>query len=495
MSLSFANIAIVGLGVIGRNLALNLLDNQYDVVGFDLNTTLVDKTLTDSLKLNRGCFLKAKSLKDVLSKLRAPRVIALSVPAGKAIENVIDELLKEGLTSDDIVIDTGNSLWTDSVERGKKYLGKLTFFCTAVSGGEMGARFGPSLMASGNAIAWQQIKPMWESISAKVDSYGQPVPTGSEGEPCAAYIGPEGAGHYVKMVHNGIEYADMQLICEAYQYLRQVLNLSAHEIGNIFKKWNTGVLNSYLMEISVDILQQVDPKTKTPLVDMICDIAGQKGTGLWSAVESLQVGCPAPTITQAVFARSLSGLKVQRMKVANSIDVVIESSFEIDKTNAIEQLHDALYCSKLCAYAQGFNLMKMTASEQGWELDYAAIAKIWRAGCIIRAVFLQSIAEAYVKNPSLDSLLLDPFFSEELFNRQLNWRRTVASANLLGVSCAGLSSALNYFDAFCSKKLPSNLLQAQRDYFGSHTYSRIDHPEEQKFHFLWSESSRKEVYI
>ena len=495
MSITLCNIAMVGLGVMGRNLALNLLDNQFNVVGFDLNPALIEQTHAQAQQLNKGLFVEAGSLKEVLTKLERPRVIALSVPAGNAVDNVIDALIEAGIEADDIVIDTGNSLWTDSIERDKKYQGQLTFFSTAVSGGEVGARFGPALMASGSADAWQYVKPMWEAISAKVDAQGLPLPPYTRGEPCAAYIGPDGAGHYVKMVHNGIEYADMQLICEAYQYLHQVLKLPADEIGEIFAKWNEGILNSYLMEISADILQQQDPATQKPLVEMILDKAGQKGTGLWTAVNSLQVGCPAPTIAQAVFARSISGLKQQRVEAAKSLDVVTESSLEIDKHTAIEQLHDALYCAKLCAYAQGFELMKTTASEQNWPLDFAGIAKIWRAGCIIRAIFLQSIVDAYADNPQLDNLLLDSSFSCELEKRQLNWRRAVASASLLGVSCPGLNSALNYFDAMCCETLPANLLQAQRDYFGSHTYSRTDHPEDQKFHFLWSQSPRTEVTI
>ncbi|MGF1758873.1 NADP-dependent phosphogluconate dehydrogenase [Photobacterium sagamiensis] len=495
MTDTLCNIAMIGLGVMGRNLALNLLDNQFNVAGFDLNPNLVKQTQDEANQLEKGQFLSCPSLVEILGKLEKPRIIALSVPAGNAVDTVIASLIDAGIEANDIVIDTGNSLWTDTITRDERYHTQFKFFSTAVSGGEVGARFGPALMASGCAASWQHIQPMWEAIAAKVDQNGLQLPPLSSGEPCAAYIGPSGSGHFVKMVHNGIEYADMQLICEVYQFLHQVLNMPAREIGQVFAQWNKGILNSYLMEISADILQQQDPTTNRPLVEMILDKAGQKGTGLWTAVTSLEAGCPAPTIAQAVYARSLSGLKDQRTLASKSLRVITDTSISVDKETAIEQLHDALYCAKLCAYAQGFELMKTTARQQHWQLDFANIAKIWRAGCIIRAIFLQSITDAYTAQPELNNLLLDSKFSHELELRQLNWRKAAANASLLGVSCPGINSALNYFDAMCSETLPANLLQAQRDYFGSHTYSRIDQPEEEKFHFTWNQSPRTEVKV
>ena len=490
MTSTQCNIAMIGLGVMGRNLTLNLLEHGFAVAGYDLQASLVQQTKQQAEQLAKAPFMACESLPQLLAALASPRVIALSVPAGKPVDAVIAALLAAGLEPQDTVIDTGNSLWTDTLARDKQFQGQFQFFSTAVSGGEEGARHGPALMASGSPAAWQHVGPMWSAIAAQVDDAGKPLPPMSQGEACAAYLGPDGAGHYVKMVHNGIEYADMQLICEAYQFLSQQLNLPAAEIGEIFARWNQGVLNSYLMEISADILQQQDPDSDRPLVEMILDKAGQKGTGLWTAVNSLEVASPAPTIAQAVFARAMSGMKSLRVQAAESLALVVDETQALDKAELIAQLHDALYCAKLCTYAQGFALMKTTAAEQGWPLDYAVIARIWRAGCIIRAIFLQDISRAFEQQPDLDNLLLADHFRLQLTERQLNWRKAVAAASLAGVAMPGISSALHYFDTLRSAVLPANLLQAQRDYFGAHTYARIDQPEADAFHLSWSQSPR-----
>lgn len=489
-----ADIAMIGLGVMGKSLALNLVDHGFQVAGYDVNPDNVARAEQEAGVLaetvGKGRFLAATGLSALLAQLATPRVIALSVPAGEIVDQVTDELLAAGLQPEDIVIDTGNSLWTDTEVRERRYQGKLRFFSTAVSGGEEGARHGPSLMASGDASAWQYVKPMWQAIAAKVDAAGKPVAPFADGDACAAYLGPAGAGHYVKMVHNGIEYADMQLICEVYQYLSEVLTMPAAEIGQVFARWNQGVLNSYLMEISADILQTRDPVTDQPFVDVVLDKAGQKGTGLWTAVNSLQEGCPAPTIAQAVFARAMSSQKAQRLTAATLLKAQAKPAGVQDRKAVLDELHDALYCAKLTIYAQGFDLLKTTSERQGWQLDFTAIASIWRAGCIIRAIFLQQVTAAYQDNAGLENLLFADHFRTELAQRTYGWRNAVASATLHGVPMPGISSALSYFDALRCAVLPANLLQAQRDYFGSHTYSRVDQQEADKFHLTWSESPR-----
>ncbi|MFA0570111.1 NADP-dependent phosphogluconate dehydrogenase [Vibrio gallaecicus] len=494
------DIAMIGLGVMGKSLALNLLDNGFNVVGFDLNKDNIERASTEAKQLNaifegKGLFTSGINLEEVLQGLAKPRVIALSVPAGKPVDIVVSNLLEAGLESDDIVIDTGNSLWTDTESRELNYKGKLRFFSTAVSGGEEGARVGPALMASGDQSAWQYVKPMWEAIAAKVDANGLPVGQFEAGEACAAYIGPAGSGHYVKMVHNGIEYADMQLICEVYQFMRDVLEMPAQEIGQVFEQWNNGVLNSYLMEISADILQQEDAATGKPFVEVVLDKAGQKGTGLWTAVNSLQEGCPTPTIAQAVYARAMSGQKSQRIQGSQLLKGNIADASQLDKSEIVSELHDALYCAKLSVYAQGFDLLKTASDKEGWNLDFTQIAKIWRAGCIIRAAFLQSITAAYQKNGELANLLFDGAFIKQVEERELAWRIAVANSALFGIPMPGISSALSYFDSLRCEVSPANLLQAQRDYFGSHTYSRVDREEAEKFHVTWGQSPRVEITV
>lgn len=494
-----SNIAMIGLGVMGKSLALNLVDHGFSVTGFDISDKHRQAALADAKELmqqsDKGLLITVDSLAELLESLSKPRVIALSVPAGEIVDNVVQDLLNAGLSSEDIVIDTGNSLWTDTEAREQRYQGQLRFFSTAVSGGEVGARFGPALMASGNRDAWNYIEPMWHAIAAKVDAQGLPVGPFDQGEPCAAYLGPAGAGHYVKMVHNGIEYADMQLICEAYHFMSDVLGMSAHEIGDTFATWNQGVLNSYLMEISADILQTPDPVTGKPFVEVVLDKAGQKGTGLWTAVNSLQEGAPAPTIAQAVFARAQSGQKAVRVNASTVLKTQVVKDHNLDKQQTLDELRDALYCAKLAVYAQGFDLMKSTSEKEAWQLDFAQIAKIWRAGCIIRAAFLQEITSAYQAQSELPNLLLSSHFVQEVEKRSLGWRKTVANSALSGVPMPGISSALGYFDGLRCEVLPANLLQAQRDFFGSHTYSRVDEAQEQKFHISWSENPRSQKAV
>lgn len=498
---NLSDIGVIGLGVMGKNLALNIADNQYRVSAFDLDPVKVNGVLQQEKQERVGQDLRitgCANLTEMLASLTKPRILVLSVPAGAPVDGVCSALIAAGIEADDIVIDTGNSLWTDTVEREARYQGQFIFFSSAVSGGEVGARFGPSLMPSGNIDAWHHVAPIWKAIAAKVDAKtglpierfepGNPV---TEGEPCTTYIGPAGAGHYVKMVHNGIEYADMQLICEAYQILHDGLGMSAAAVGEVFERWNKGSLNSYLMGISSEVLKQADPLTGKPLVEMILDKAGQKGTGLWTAVSSLQIGCPAPTIAEAVYARAVSTQKSLRLqlsqKLAGPNPAMIDDA---QKAQLIEALESALYCAKVCCYAQGFQLMAMTAQEQKWQLDFAQIAKIWRAGCIIRATFLQSITQAYQANADLHNLLMADSFATALSEKQGQWRTAVAAAVMQGIPAPCISSALAYYDSYRCETLPANLLQGQRDFFGAHTFERIDTPAGEKYHLDWSAKER-----
>ena len=499
------DIGFIGLGVMGKNLVLNLADNGYNIAAFDLDCEKIDDViLQDKLenKTSEQRVFGCTSYTELLSRLKSPHLIVLSVPAGSPVDQVCENLIGAGIQPDDIVIDTGNSLWVDTVAREAKFKNNFILFSSAVSGGEVGARFGPALMPSGAPYAWARIKPIWESISAKVDTNtGKPLERKKpgeiikDGEPCTAYIGPAGAGHYVKMVHNGIEYADMQIICEAYHVLRSGLSLSPDEIADIFEQWNLGPLDSYLMEISVDILRQKTPEGEF-VVDIILDKAGQKGTGLWTAMSSLEVGCPAPTISQAVYARSISSFKNLRTQASTLLagpEAVVLSGPQ--KELFIKQLHDAIYCSKICAYAQGFQLMKLAGKEHGWSFDFASIARIWRAGCIIRAAFLQSITNAFERDEDLDNLLLDDFFIKEINERQLNWRKAISEATLLGIPVGALSSSLAYYDSMRTEILPANLLQGQRDYFGAHTFEKINETSGKVYHIEWSTKDRDMITI
>ncbi|MFQ3230904.1 NADP-dependent phosphogluconate dehydrogenase [Reinekea sp.] len=490
------DIAVLGLGVMGSSLSLNLMDHGFRVAGIDLNTLLVEKLDARAAAEMPGFFSRYDDVAALLASLKLPRRVILSVPAGKAVDGAIESLLAAGLETDDIVIDTGNSLWTDSNRRTEHYEGRCQFFSTAVSGGEEGARFGPSLMASGSQGVWQYLVPMMEAISAKIDTNGKDHPSKFDGEPCAAYIGPKGSGHYVKMVHNGIEYADMQLICDGYQFMKEALGLSNSDIGQIFERWNKGALNSYLMEISADILQQQDPATGKDFVDVVLDKAGQKGTGLWTALDSLEAAIAAPTIVQAVMSRGISSQKDLRLSLAGLYPSAQHSSYsESEKNKLIDALEQAVYCSKICAYAQGFALMAETANQQNWTLDFSAIAKIWRGGCIIRAGFLTHISDAYQQNASLEHLLQSEYFQQQIKTGLSGWRELVAQISVTGVAAPALSASLSYFDSLRSGCLSANLIQAQRDYFGAHSYRRIDRPESESYHLNWAESPRAEVKI
>jgi len=495
------DIGLIGLGVMGKNLGLNLADHGYRVAAFDLDQLKIEAFEAQDAQERGGRpqrLFGCQSLVELLAKLAQPRIIFVSVPAGSAVDRVAENLLELGLDPNDIVVDTGNSLWTDSVAREAKFRGQFNFFGTAVSGGEMGARFGPSLMPSGDRQAWNRLEPVMQAIAAKVDpTTGLPIDSRIPGEPiqhgdpCVTYIGPAGSGHYVKMVHNGIEYADMQLICEAYHFLRNALQLTPSEIAQIFRQWNQGELNSYLIEISAEVLDQRDPETGQALVDVIVDKAGQKGTGLWTAVSSLELGTPAATIAQAVYARTLSSLKTQRITAAELFGQLNTRSIpSANHAEVINQLRDALYCSKICVYAQGFELMRVAATEQDWQLDFAGIAKIWRAGCIIRARFLQSISDAYQRSAAINNLLMDSFFSEQILAHQAAWRQAVVTGLQHAIPMPCMSSALSYFDSYRSATLPANLLQGQRDFFGAHTFERLDKQPGQKFHIEWSHSPR-----
>ena len=506
------DIGFIGLGVMGKNIVLNLADNGFSVAAFDLSEEKVDALVSqDALEQqtitgneqNPARVYGCDSFSALLSKLKAPYLVILSIPAGNPVDQVCKSLIEAGIPQDSIVIDTGNSLWVDTVAREKKYKDNFTLFSSAISGGEVGARFGPALMPSGDAKAWQRIEPIWQAIAAKVDpKTGKPLERTKPGdiiktgESCTTYIGPAGAGHYVKMVHNGIEYADMQIICEAYHALSCAMGMSSDEIADIFEEWNKGPLDSYLLEITIEVLRHKLSASGTPLVELILDKAGQKGTGLWTAVSSLELGCPTPTIAQAVYARSISSFKNIRVNAASKLSGPENTNHsETEKQDFVIQLHDAMYCAKMCAYAQGFQLMQLAGKEHNWDFDFAGIAKIWRAGCIIRAAFLQSISNAFERNASLDNLLLDDFFISELNQRQLNWRKALCTTTLQGIPAGALSSALAYYDAIRSETLPANLLQAQRDYFGAHTFKRIDKPESEAYHVEWSSKERNIIKL
>ncbi|MEM6447198.1 MAG: NADP-dependent phosphogluconate dehydrogenase [Cyanobacteria bacterium P01_D01_bin.123] len=496
-----ADIGLIGLAVMGQNLVLNMADHGYKVAVYNRTTSVMTDFVTENPDTPGG-LVPCESLTEFIASLKTPRKIVLLIKAGKAIDIVVESLLEAGLEPDDIVVDAGNSLWTDTIEREKNYADRLKFFGSGTSGGEEGARFGPSLMPGGNPDSWKHLEPIWKAIASKVDpetgqeikgaTPGHPI---SGGVPCTTYIGPNGAGHYVKMVHNGIEYGDMQMICEAYHLMRDALGMTPVQMSQVFAEWNRGQLNSFLIEITADILQQTDPETGKPFVDVVLDTAGQKGTGKWTAMNSIDMGIPASTIAEAVFARLVSAIKDERVAAGSKLRGPASTSYTGDKQSFIDAIRDALYCSKICSYAQGFALMREAEKEYDWTLNFGEIASIWRGGCIIRAQFLQSITDAYERDSKLANLLLDPYFAEQMQASQDNWRTVVASAATLGIPTPTFSSALAYFDSYRSGFLPANLLQAQRDYFGAHTYERIDKPRGQFFHIDWPESDRPQLVI
>ena len=468
--MELANIALIGVGVMGGNIALNMESKNYTVIVFDKDSSKVEKYLTE--KATGKKISGAKSIKDLVEKLELPRKIFMMVPAGKAVDELIDELIPH-LEKGDILIDGGNSHFPDTTRR-TKYLEEKGFLYigTGVSGGEEGALKGPSIMPGGSVKAWEFVKPIFQSISAKVDG----------DIPCCEWVGENGAGHFVKMVHNGIEYGDMQLICEAYQIMKDLLGLSYEEMYETFKEWNEGELQSYLIEITRDILNTKE--NGEPLIEKILDTAGQKGTGKWTVLAALDSGAPLTLISESVFARALSALKDERVE-ASKILSGPNPKFDGDKKQFINDLGKALYASKIISYAQGYILMRYAAIEYNWNLNYGGIALMWRGGCIIRSVFLGKIKEAFDKNPILTNLLLDPFFKEKMESSQLAWRRVVTTAINNGIWVPALSSALTYFDGYRNSRFPANLLQAQRDYFGAHTYERTDKPRGEFYHTNW----------
>lgn len=475
-----AEIGLIGLAVMGENLALNLEHHGYPVAVYNRTTDKLDSFLSGRGAAKR--FLGCRSIGQLCSCLKTPRKIMLMVRAGKAVDDLIEQMLPF-LEPGDLIIDGGNSYFQDTIRRSASLEAKgLRFIGAGISGGEEGALLGPSIMPGGTVDAWPEVKPVFQAISAKV----------AGGVPCCEWVGANGAGHYVKMVHNGIEYGDMQLICEAYWVLKQILGLDASELHRVFAEWNQGDLNSYLIEITSEIFSRTDPETGSPLVDVILDAAGQKGTGKWTSQSALELGAPTPTVAEAVFARSLSAIKTERMEASRLIKAP-EVSFHGDKVEFIESVRKALYASKICSYAQGFQLLKLAAREYSWDLHFGEIALLWRGGCIIRARFLDQIKNAFDKDPNLRNLLLSPFFLAEVERCQNSWRRVVAQAVLSGVPVPAFSSALAYYDSYRSAQLPANLLQAQRDYFGAHTYERVDRPSGEHFHTEWMQDSKDEL--
>lgn len=465
-----ADIGLIGLAVMGQNLVLNMEDHGYTVAVFNRTQAKTQDFMQGPAKGRK--IIPTQTLAELVSVLKVPRRIMMMVKAGEAVDAMIDALLPL-LEQGDILIDGGNSHYPDTIrrhaflaEKGIEYLG------VGVSGGEEGARFGPSIMPGGNRAAYDHVAPILTAISAKVQG----------NVPCCDYIGPDGAGHFVKMTHNGIEYADMQLIAETYDLLRRLGGYSTEQMQQIFTSWNQGELESYLIEITADILGKKDEETGKPMVDVILDAAGQKGTGIWTSRAALEQGVPAPSIAEAVFARAISAQKQQR--VAASGQMAGPQPQQVgDPAQLAVDLENALYAAKICAYAQGFDLLKSASDARQWHLQLGRIALLWRGGCIIRAQFLEKINEAYEKNPDLENLMLDPFFASQLEKAQEGWRRIIAQAAQNGVSIPCLSSALAYYDAYRTRVLPANLLQAQRDYFGAHTYQRVD--KEGIFHTQW----------
>lgn len=482
----------------GQNLALNIADHGFRISVYNRTTSKMEEFVAKHPSTPGG-LVGEVTLEGFVKSLKRPRKVIILVQAGGPTDKVIESLVPL-MEAGDIIIDGGNAKWTDTIRRERDLTAQgLRFVGSGVSGGEEGARFGPSLMPGGSREAWSHLEPIWTAIAAKVDATtGRPL-TGAEpgkpvqgGVPCSAYIGENGAGHYVKMVHNGIEYGDMQMICEAYDLMRGVLGMAPAEMGAVFADWNRGMLDSFLIEITADILQQTDPETGAAFVDVVLDTAGQKGTGKWTSVNALDMGVPAPTVAEAVFARCLSAVKDERV-AASAILTGPEFSFSGDKTEFVQAIHDALYCSKICSYAQGFQLMREAQKEYDWQLNFGEIAQIWRGGCIIRAAFLQKITEAYERDPELANLLLDPYFNATIQKAQSNWRKVVGIAASAGISVPTFGSALSYYDGYRTARLPQNLLQAQRDFFGAHTYERTDKPRGEFFHIDWPDPARPQL--
>merc|ERR1712137_152958 len=479
MSEAVGDFGLIGLAVMGQNLILNAADHGFTVVAFNRTVSKVDRFLNDEAK--GKSIVGAHSIKEFVSKLKKPRRMMMLVMAGKPVDDFIELLLEGGAEEGDIIIDGGNSHYPDTNRRTNYLKGKgIRFVGTGVSGGEEGARYGPSIMPGGNEEAWPYIKDVLQSISAK-----------SDGEACCQWVGDEGAGHYVKMVHNGIEYGDMQLICEAYDIMKRGLGMSNKEIGDVFTWGNKGVLDSFLIEITRDIMYKNDDDG-VAIVEKIMDSAGQKGTGKWTAINALDLGMPVTLIGEAVFARCLSGIKSERVKASKLLGGPQIEPFKGDKKQFIDDLEQAMYASKLISYAQGFMLMREAAKEYGWTLNYPSIALMWRGGCIIRSVFLAEITKAFKAEPDLQNLLFNDFFNQAIHKAQPGWRRIIAQTSLWGIPTPAFSTALAFFDGYRTEKLPASLLQAQRDYFGAHTFRVLPehaserYPEGKDIHVNWT---------
>ena len=469
-----ADIGLIGLAVMGQNLVLNMNDHGYTVAVFNRTVSKVDDFLSGAA---RGTsVLGAHSLDELVRMLKRPRRVMLMVKAGWPVDEFIRQLL-DHLEPGDIIIDGGNSNYEDTRRRVSLVESKgLLYIGTGVSGGEEGARLGPSIMPGGSAEAWPQVRPLFQAVAAKVDG----------GEPCCEWVGDDGAGHFVKMVHNGIEYGDMQLICEAYHLMKAGLGMPADEISRVFARWNRGRLDSYLIRITRDILAVKDDDGG-PLVEKVLDTAGQKGTGRWTVISALNMGVPLTLIGEAVLARALSAIKEDRVE-ASQVLTGPGPAGAAAQADLVDDLEQALYASKIVSYAQGYQLMRAAAAEYGWNLDFGGIALMWRGGCIIRSVFLGKIKEAFGREPELKNLLLDPYFKEQVEGAQGSWRRVVSRAVRWGIPVPATSSALAFYDGYRQAWLPANLLQSQRDYFGAHTYERVDRPRGEFFHTRWTES-------
>jgi 6-phosphogluconate dehydrogenase len=475
-----ADLGLIGLAVMGQNLVLNMNDKGYTIAVFNRTVSKVDDFIEGPAK-GRDTILGAHSIEEFVASLKRPRRVMLLVKAGPAVDAFIDKVMPH-LEEGDIIIDGGNSNFNDTIRRTKKVEeAGMLYIGTGVSGGEEGARFGPSIMPGGSPDAWPHVKHIFQATAAKVAD-----PTTGKEEACCDWVGQDGAGHFVKMVHNGIEYGDMQLICEAYQ-LMKAMGLEPKEMSKVFAEWNEGDLDSYLIEITRDILDFTDEETGKPMVDVILDTAGQKGTGKWTAITALDLGQPLTLIGEAVFARCLSALKDERVAASKELTGPTPE-FEGDRKAFIDDIRQALYASKIVSYAQGYQLMREAAKEFDWTLNYGGIALMWRGGCIIRSQFLGKIKEAFDENSDLVNLMLAPYFKKAVTDAQPAWRRVVAKAVEMGVPVPAFSSALAYFDGYRNERLPANLLQAQRDYFGAHTYERVDKPRGEFFHTKWLET-------
>ena len=466
-----ADFGMLGIAVMGENLALNIEDHGFSVAVFDR----LGDPVTPFMQKNTGKrFIGAKTLKEFVDALKPPRQIMLMIKAGEPVDETI-RFLKPLLSKGDIIIDGGNSWFKDTLRRETELAREgFYFFGTGVSGGAEGARWGPSLMPGGSEKAYGFVKPVFEAIAAKTDS-----------GPCVTHCGPDGAGHFVKMVHNGIEYGDMQIIAESYDILRKVLGMKAAEIAEVFAEWNKGILDSFLIELTAQVLKVPDPETGNPLVDMVLDKAGQKGTGKWTVQIAMDLGVPIPTIAAAIDARTLSSLKEERVSASRLIHGPHPSGGQAEKTALVEAVRDALYDAKVCSYTQGMRLIRAASDEYKWNVDLKEMARIWKGGCIIRARLLDEIMKAYGRDPTLPSLLLDEFFKTQVGSTQANWRKVVLTAVSNGIPVPAMSASLAYFDSFRAAELPQNLTQAQRDAFGAHTYQRKDHPERGFLHSEW----------